>query len=254
MSGVLVSAVLRTALPHRPKFVLVSIVDQMVDESAPFMLCSTLAARASLSVSTVGRALRELEALGYLRRMARPGRSSVLAVETDRLGCAYRLVDGRYRWVMLGAESASVDPSDTSVKLTDPPKSTPVKLTDPPVRLTDTPVKLTDTPVSVTDISGSLSGSYPLTNPPEGRTVKNDRAGTPRPEAGGFGEGAAKAAPLGTPRPEAGAGSTAKPSTLHIQSEPSAKRSFRDAHPDLPASNVRNHILGQLPGFGRGGK
>lgn len=253
MSGVLVSAVLRTSLPHRPKFVLVSIVDQMVDESAPFMLCSTLAARASLSVSTVGRALRELEALGYLRRMARPGRSSVLVVETERLGCSYRLVDGRYRWVMLGAESASADPSETPVKLTDPPKSTPVKLTDPSVRLTDTPVKLTDTPVRLTDISGSYPGSDTCTYTSERRTVINDRSGAPRPEAGGSSEGGAKAPPPESPRPAAGGGSTVKPATLHIQSEPSERKSFRAAHPELPVSSARDLKL-FAASFGRGSK
>jgi len=225
MSATLVDAVLRTGLSAGPRFVLVVLAHHVRDDSEPYLLSSTLISETGYSRRSLFFHLAFLERNGWIKRTARKGKSSLFSVNARALGCVY--LDGQWRPVLResvleGSAMAARVPSLGSAMVA------PSSAMAAPSSAMAAPSSAMAAP-----ISPSYPSSYPLLINPEPEALKtlSPEPGNRRPEAGGFSEGAAKAAPPGVRSPERGrGGSTAKPSLLHVTSEPSRVRCSPEEH------------------------
>lgn len=213
MSVSLISAAFKTDLPPGPRFVLVTLANSANDDDGGcWFLLSTLSRRTGFSVRALQEHFRVLESAGYLRREFRPGRSTLFFLSLVRLGVS--AVEPKPL-----SETGFGAPLEEVIH-TPAESAPPQNLRVPPQNLRGTPAESAPPPAESAPISVSYPSSYPLNNPKRPDALKT-LAGTPRPSAGGFGEGAAYAAPPGSRSPERGrGGSTAKPSVLHVSSDP----------------------------------
>lgn len=186
-----------------------------------------------LSERALRRSFDRLESAGLLMRDRRYNRTTVYHI--DALFAAYcRSEAGKAeRRPSVPANMAATVAVPANMAATVRP--VPAKSVSVAAKSESVAAKSVSVAANMADYPVSYPVLDPVKNPPEGRTVKNDRAGTRSPDPEGFGEGAADAAPLGS-RPMGGGGSSVKPATLHIDQKPAGFQSLRDAHPDIPRS------------------
>lgn len=88
MSIVLVTLAFKSALPSTQKFVLVALCDSANDQGECYPSVASLAQKCSLGERTVQDALHALEAMNYVRREFRKGRSTVYWIDATPAAAA----------------------------------------------------------------------------------------------------------------------------------------------------------------------